>query len=104
MRGTGQGNGPFPSSVPLPCSRRCSSTLPPVPFPQCHSSCRVLYVPTTTGVSVTVPYSIATAPVRTGVERAVLVRRTYGLVFVGIIVTMLGVAFTLSQQALLEQS
>jgi FtsH-binding integral membrane protein len=51
-----------------------------------------------------IPYSIATAPVRTGVERAVLVRRTYGLVFIGIIVTMLGVVFALSQPVLLAQS
>jgi FtsH-binding integral membrane protein len=51
-----------------------------------------------------IPYSIATAPVRTGVERATLVRRTYGLVFVGIIVTMLGATFALTQPALLMQS
>lgn len=35
--------------------------------------------------------------VRTGTERATLVRRTYGLVFVSVIVTALGVAFCLSQ-------
>ncbi len=35
-----------------------------------------------------------------GVERATLVRRTYGLVFVGVIVTILGTAFALSQPAL----
>ncbi len=46
-------------------------------------------------------YSFATAvPVRSGVERATLVRRTYGLVFLSVIVTMLGVAFTTTQPAL----
>jgi FtsH-binding integral membrane protein len=38
--------------------------------------------------------------VRTGEERATLVRRTYGLVFVSVIITALGVAFCLSQPAL----
>ena len=47
-------------------------------------------------------FSYSTAlPIRTGVERATLVRRTYGLVFVSIIVTMLGTAFGLTQPALL---
>src|SRR5437667_6181456 len=41
-----------------------------------------------------------TVPVRSGVERATLVRRTYGLVFLSIIVTMLGVAFAATQPAL----
>ena len=40
--------------------------------------------------------------VRTGEARATLVRRTYGLVFVSVIVTVLGVAFCLSQPALFE--
>jgi FtsH-binding integral membrane protein len=35
--------------------------------------------------------------IRTGEERATLVRRTYGLVFVSVIITALGVAFCLSQ-------
>src|SRR3954469_3775579 len=39
--------------------------------------------------------------VRTGAERATLVRRTYGLVFVSVLVTMLGTAFTLTQERLL---
>ena len=57
----------------------------------------------------TVPYSVQTrgavVPVpRTGAERATLVRRTYGLVFLGIITTMIGSAVALSQQALLAQS
>ena len=38
--------------------------------------------------------------VRTGEERATLVRRTYGLVFVSIIVTVLGVFFCLTQPSL----
>ena len=41
---------------------------------------------------------------RTGVERATLVRRTYGLVFVGIVITVFGVAFCLSQPAVLAAS
>jgi FtsH-binding integral membrane protein len=40
--------------------------------------------------------------VRTGEERATLVRRTYGLVFVSVIITVLGVAFCLSQPSLFE--
>ena len=40
--------------------------------------------------------------VRTGSERATLVKRTYGLVFVSVIVTMIGVAFCLSQPSLFE--
>jgi FtsH-binding integral membrane protein len=44
------------------------------------------------------------APVRTGAERATLVRRTYSLVFAGVLVTMLGVAFASGQPQLLEFS
>jgi FtsH-binding integral membrane protein len=40
--------------------------------------------------------------VRTGEERATLVRRTYGLVLVSIVVTALGVAFGFTQPALME--
>jgi modulator of FtsH protease len=40
--------------------------------------------------------------VRTGAERATLVRRTYGLVFASVVVTMLGAAFAFTQDALLE--
>ncbi|MDQ3674015.1 MAG: Bax inhibitor-1/YccA family protein [Gemmatimonadota bacterium] len=40
--------------------------------------------------------------VRTGEERATLVRRTYALVLVSVIVTMVGTSFTLSQPALLQ--
>ena len=39
---------------------------------------------------------------RTGEERATLVKRTYGLVFVSIIVTVVGVAFCLSQPTVFE--
>ncbi|HVX41408.1 MAG TPA: Bax inhibitor-1/YccA family protein [Gemmatimonadaceae bacterium] len=39
--------------------------------------------------------------VRTGAERATLVRRTYGLVFLSVIVAMLGTAFTIAQPNLL---
>ena len=51
-----------------------------------------------------VPYGVALPVPRTGVERAVLVRRTYGLVFLGVLVTMVGAAFAMSQQAVLVQS
>ncbi len=40
--------------------------------------------------------------VRTGEERATLVRRTYGLVFVSVVVTALGVAFGQTQPALMD--
>jgi FtsH-binding integral membrane protein len=40
--------------------------------------------------------------VRSGEERATLVRRTYGLVFVSIVVTALGVAFGFTQPALMQ--
>ena len=40
-------------------------------------------------------------PVRSGVERATLVRRTYGVVFLGVIVTCVGAAFAMSQPAML---
>jgi FtsH-binding integral membrane protein len=39
--------------------------------------------------------------VRTGEERATLVRRTYGLVFISVIVTALGVAFGMTQPAVM---
>jgi modulator of FtsH protease len=46
-------------------------------------------------------YSYAPAvQVRTGAERATLVRRTYGLVFLRVLVTMLGAAFAFTQPAL----
>ena len=48
--------------------------------------------------------SASIAVERTGAEKAVLVRRTYGLVFVGILLTMAGAALAMSQQALLVQS
>lgn len=44
--------------------------------------------------------SYAGTALRTGEDRATLVRRTYGLVFVSVIITMLGVAFCLSQPSL----
>jgi modulator of FtsH protease len=43
-----------------------------------------------------------TAAVQTGAERATLVKRTYGLVFLSILVTMGGVAFAFTQEALLN--
>jgi modulator of FtsH protease len=53
---------------------------------------------------VSIPYNVAVPIPRTGVERAVLVRRTYGVVFLGVLVTMLGAAVALAQPRLLEQS
>ncbi len=47
-------------------------------------------------------YAPATTQVRTGVERATLARRTYGLVFLSVLVTMGGVAFTGTQPALMR--
>lgn len=46
--------------------------------------------------------SYATPVVRTGTERATLVRRTYTLVFVSVLVTMLGAAFGLSQPGIMQ--
>ena len=46
--------------------------------------------------------SFAGTLVRSGEERATLVRRTYGLVFVSVIVTALGVAFARTQPALMQ--
>jgi FtsH-binding integral membrane protein len=40
--------------------------------------------------------------VRSGAERATLVRRTYGLIFLSVIVTILGSAFAFSQPALMS--
>ena len=48
-------------------------------------------------------YSYAAAvQVRTGAERATLVRRTYGLVFLSVIVTMLGATFAFTQPAVMQ--
>lgn len=44
---------------------------------------------------------LSAAPARTGVERATLVRRTYGLVLLGVFVTMLGVALATIQPSLM---
>ena len=49
------------------------------------------------------PYAVgAGVAVRTGAERATLVRRTYLLVFAGILVTMLGCAFGFTQPAIMQ--
>ena len=40
--------------------------------------------------------------VRTGAERATLVRRTYSLVFASILVTIAGAAFAMSQPAIMQ--
>jgi modulator of FtsH protease len=43
-----------------------------------------------------------TIKVQSGVERATLVRRTYGLIFASVLVTILGSAFAVSQPALFQ--
>jgi FtsH-binding integral membrane protein len=43
-----------------------------------------------------------TVQVRSGTERATLVRRTYGVVFLGVIITCIGAAFAMTQPALLD--
>ena len=43
-----------------------------------------------------------TIQVRSGTERATLVRRTYGLIFLSVIVTILGSAFAFAQPALMS--
>ena len=48
-----------------------------------------------------ISYGAMTAPVRTGAERATLVRRTYLLVLAGVITTVLGCAFAMSQPGLM---
>src|ERR1043166_2341642 len=50
----------------------------------------------------TQPFIATAIPVRSGAERATLVRRTYGVVFLGIIITCLGAAFALTQPALMS--
>ncbi|MEJ7812251.1 MAG: Bax inhibitor-1 family protein [Gemmatimonadaceae bacterium] len=47
-------------------------------------------------------YSAAPAAVRTGSDRATLVRRTYSLVLASVVVTMAGAAFGLSQPSLMR--
>lgn len=48
-------------------------------------------------------YAVGTAPrVISGVERATLVRRTYGLVLVGVVVSLIGAAFTFTQASLMN--
>jgi FtsH-binding integral membrane protein len=47
-------------------------------------------------------YAAPAVQVRTGAERATLVRRTYGLVFLSVLVTMLGSAFAFTQRGLMQ--
>jgi FtsH-binding integral membrane protein len=49
----------------------------------------------------TSPSIVQPVAVRSGVERATLVRRTYAVVFLGIIITCIGAAFAMSQPALM---
>lgn len=49
-----------------------------------------------------ISYGAMTAPVRTGAERATLVRRTYSLVLAGVVTTVLGCWWALSQPWLME--
>lgn len=48
-----------------------------------------------------ISYGAMTAPVRTGAERATLVRRTYLLVLAGVLVTTLSCAWAMSQPSLM---
>jgi FtsH-binding integral membrane protein len=50
----------------------------------------------------TSPSFAQAVPIRSGVERATLVRRTYAVVFGGIIVTCLGAALAMSQPSLMQ--
>jgi modulator of FtsH protease len=47
-------------------------------------------------------YAPTAVQTRTGAERATLVKRTYGLIFLSILVTMAGVAFTFTQPGLMQ--
>jgi FtsH-binding integral membrane protein len=47
-------------------------------------------------------YAPTAVQTRTGTERATLVKRTYGLVFLSVLVTMAGAAFAFTQEALLQ--
>ncbi|HTR77060.1 MAG TPA: Bax inhibitor-1 family protein [Gemmatimonadaceae bacterium] len=47
-------------------------------------------------------YAPTASRVQTGVDRATLVRRTYGLVFVGVLTTIIGSAFTMTQPGLIS--
>jgi len=47
-------------------------------------------------------YAPTAVQARTGAERATLVKRTYGLVFLSILVTMAGAAFTFTQPGLMQ--
>ena len=49
-----------------------------------------------------ISYGAMATPVRTGAERATLVRRTYSLVFAGVVMTVIGCALAMSQPALME--
>jgi modulator of FtsH protease len=51
-----------------------------------------------------VSHTASAGVVLTGTDRATLVRRTYGLVFLGVIATMLGTVVAMSQRAILVQS
>jgi FtsH-binding integral membrane protein len=50
----------------------------------------------------TIPSFAQAVPDRSGVERATLVRRTYGVVFLGIIITCVGAAFAMTQPSLMS--
>src|SRR5206468_5382437 len=76
---------------------------PAVTRPNHGESCGVIYFARSTLFGVNkmgVSYQTGTL-VRTGEERATLVRRTYGLVFVSVLVTMVGVSYGLSQPRLM---
>ena len=49
-----------------------------------------------------ISYGATVAPVRTGAERATLVRRTYSLVLAGVLMTVAGCAWAMTQPSLME--
>ncbi len=49
-----------------------------------------------------IPYDATLAPERTGADRATLVRRTYSLVLVGVLLTVAACAWTMSQPSIMQ--
>src|SRR4030081_550901 len=66
------------------------------------NSVRRVYFPIPSNGEPPMGVSLPGTLVRSGTDRATLVRRTYGLVFVSVIITALGVAFCLSTPILFQ--
>src|SRR4051812_17869259 len=67
-----------------------------------HGTVHGVYSITFNGAFPNMGVSLPGTLVRSGEERATLVRRTYGLVFVSVVVTALGVAFGFTQPSLMQ--